>query len=140
MSAYELVHVVGFEETNLVGNVYFVNFIKWQGRCREMFLHDHAPGLLEMLRGELALITTHCQCDFLAEIQPFDTLRIKMKFGGLSQNRLRIKFEYWRETPGPRMLAGRGEQGIACMKRTPKGLQPETFPRLFTDALKPFMA
>ena len=28
---YEYRHVVGFEETNLVGNVYFVNHLRWQG-------------------------------------------------------------------------------------------------------------
>ena len=31
---YEYRHVVGFEETNLVGNVYYVNYVRWQGRCR----------------------------------------------------------------------------------------------------------
>ena len=35
---YEYPHMVGFEETNLVGNVYYVNYLRWQGRCREMFL------------------------------------------------------------------------------------------------------
>ena len=42
MRAYEYRHVVGFEETNLVGNVYFARFVSWQGRCRELFLRDHA--------------------------------------------------------------------------------------------------
>jgi enediyne biosynthesis thioesterase len=35
---YEYSHRVGFEETSLVGNVYYVNHLRWQGRCREMFL------------------------------------------------------------------------------------------------------
>jgi hypothetical protein len=43
MRAYEYRHVVSFEETNLVGNVYYVNHIRWQGLCREMFLRDYAP-------------------------------------------------------------------------------------------------
>src|SRR5208282_2982394 len=38
---YEYRHVVGFEETDLMGNVYFVNYVRWQGRCREMFLFEH---------------------------------------------------------------------------------------------------
>ena len=28
---YEHRHVVSFEETNLVGNVYYVNYVRWQG-------------------------------------------------------------------------------------------------------------
>ena len=35
---FEYLHTVGFEETNLVGNVYYVNYLRWQGRCRELFL------------------------------------------------------------------------------------------------------
>ena len=31
---YEYRHIVSFEETNLVGNVYYVNYLRWQGRCR----------------------------------------------------------------------------------------------------------
>ena len=31
MPTYELRHIVGFEETNLVGNVYYVNHLRWQG-------------------------------------------------------------------------------------------------------------
>jgi len=45
MRSYEYRHVVSFEETNLVGNVYYVNHLRWQGRVREMFLRDHAPGV-----------------------------------------------------------------------------------------------
>ncbi|HVR11545.1 MAG TPA: acyl-CoA thioesterase, partial [Thermoanaerobaculia bacterium] len=43
MRYFEYRHLVGFEETNLVGNVYYVNHLRWQGRCREMFLLEHAP-------------------------------------------------------------------------------------------------
>ncbi|NUP02426.1 MAG: acyl-CoA thioesterase, partial [Nonomuraea sp.] len=43
---YEYLHTVGFEETNLVGNVYYVNYLRWQGRCREMFLKERAADVL----------------------------------------------------------------------------------------------
>jgi enediyne biosynthesis thioesterase len=60
MRAYEYRHIVGFEETNVVGNVYYASHIRWQGRCREMFLRDHAPGVLHQLGEGLRLVTTHC--------------------------------------------------------------------------------
>ena len=47
---YEIRHTVGFEETNLVGNVYYVNYLRWQGRCREMFLKENAAGVLAELQ------------------------------------------------------------------------------------------
>ena len=50
---YEYRHIVGFEETNLVGNVYYVNYLRWQGRCREMFLSERAPDVLAELQDDL---------------------------------------------------------------------------------------
>jgi enediyne biosynthesis thioesterase len=34
MLSYEMRYVVGFEETNVVGNVYYAHHVRWQGRCR----------------------------------------------------------------------------------------------------------
>ena len=53
MRYYEYRHLVSFEETNLVGNVYYVNHVRWQGRVREMFLRDHAPDVVEELSHEI---------------------------------------------------------------------------------------
>src|SRR5215210_2316230 len=96
MRAYEHTHVVGFEETNLVGNVYYANHVRWQGRCREMFLRDHAPGVVAALRGGLALVTTRVSCEFMAELSAFDEVVIRMSLGELRQNRITMKFDYWR--------------------------------------------
>jgi enediyne biosynthesis thioesterase len=80
MSAYyELRHTVGFEETNLVGNVYYVNYLRWQGRCREMFLKEKAPAVLEEVRVDLKLFTLKVECEFFAEITAFDELSIRMQ-------------------------------------------------------------
>ena len=62
--AFEFRHIVSFEESNLVGNVYYVNHLRWQGRCREMFLRQHCPEILEELKSGLALFTTQCSCQY----------------------------------------------------------------------------
>src|SRR5215472_9465956 len=91
--AYEYRHVVGFEETNLVGNVYYVNHLRWQGRCREMFLRDHAPEVLKQLNESLCLVTLSCSCEYLRELSAFDELVIEMRLKrhtdmALTQNRI----------------------------------------------------
>src|SRR5215216_3229175 len=96
MRAYEYLHVVGFEETNLVGNVYYANHLRWQGRCREMFVRDHAPEILTELDEGLALATVRVSCDYLAELFAFDEVVIRMRLGDLTQNRVTMHFEYWR--------------------------------------------
>jgi enediyne biosynthesis thioesterase len=135
-AAYEHRHVVGFEETNLVGNVYYANHVRWQGRCREMFLRDHAPGVLRDLAGGLALVTTRVSCEYLAELVAFDEVAIRMRLGGVAQNRVTMRFEYWRRDE----LIARGEQEIACMRREGERMVAARVPAELREALLPFGA
>src|SRR3954462_7443534 len=94
--AYEYRHIVCFEETNLVGNVYYVNHVAWQGRVREMFLRDHAPDVLVDLSRGLSLATVRVWCEYLAELFAFDEIIIRMRLGELTQSRMTLLFDYWR--------------------------------------------
>lgn len=145
---YEYRHVVGFEETNLVGNVYYANYIRWQGRCRELFVHEHAPDVLDALQCDLALVTTHVSCDYLAELYAFDELAIRMQLAGLTQNRITMHFEYWRIGDGRKgvtarkaneVLVARGQQQIACMRRSGTELAPARFPPSLQEALQRYV-
>src|SRR5688500_3698792 len=91
---YEIRHVVGFEETNLVGNVYYVNYVRWQGRCREMFLRERAPDLLADLRDDLKMFTLKVECEFLAELTAFDELAVRMTLAELTQTQIEFVFDY----------------------------------------------
>lgn len=137
MRAYEYRHVVGFEETSLVGNVYYANHLHWQGRAREMFLRDHAPEILSQLENGLALVTLRCSCEYLGELRAFDQVLVRMLLASITQNRIAMRFEYWREGQ-TRELVARGEQEIACMRREAGGLVPAPVPRSLRDALEPF--
>jgi enediyne biosynthesis thioesterase len=137
--AFEHRHVVSFEETNLVGNVYYVNHLRWQGRCREMFLHENAPEILEELKQGLALATVRCSCDYLAELEAFDTVVLRMRLGEVVQNRLTLLFEYWREAAdGSQELVARGEQQVACMRREGGRTVPTPIPAALREALRPY--
>lgn len=139
MKAYEYPHLVGFEETNLVGNVYYVNHLRWQGRCREMFLRDHAPEILVELTRGLALATVRCTCDYLAELEAFDEIVLRMRLGGVIQNRITLNFEYWRRREGEaEELVARGEQVVACMRREGGRAVPTAIPAPLREALKPY--
>lgn len=138
MRAYEYRHIVGFEETNLFGNVYYVNHIRWQGRCREMFLRDHAPDVLDQLAQGLSLVTVRCSCDYLAELAAFDEVVIRMRLGALMQSRMSLLFEVWRNAENGEELVARGEQQIACMRRTEEGLVPTPVPETLKEALRAY--
>lgn len=136
MRTYDYHHIVSFEETNLVGNVYYAHHLSWQGRCREMFLRDHAPDILAALNQDLALVTTHVSCDYLAELAAFDELLIRMHLAALTQNRITMRFEYWRQHRDGEELVARGEQQVACMKRRGAELVPAPWPDSLRTALK----
>jgi enediyne biosynthesis thioesterase len=140
MRAYEYRHVVGFEETNLVGNVYYVNQVRWQGRCREMFVQEHAPEVLAELRGGLSLATVRCSCDYLAELSAFDRIVIRMWLAALTQSGMALRFEYWRCNDDGEELVARGEQQIACLRREGGQLVPARVPLALREALRPFGA
>ena len=132
MKSYEYKHIVGFEETNLVGNVYYTNFIRWQGRCREMFLREKAVDVLELFKNGFAMVTTRVSCEYLNELNAFDELTILMKLREIKQNRIAMLFEYWR---GEELVA-RGEQEIACMQREGDAVVPTIIPQSLSSALR----
>ena len=114
---YDYRHVVTFQDTNVVGNVYFANLVAWQGACREHFLRDRAPGVLRQLGGELSLVTVSCQCEFLAEVFAFDEVIVKLSLVEALDHRLDLRFDYVRIAAGAEELVAIGRHRVACMRR-----------------------
>jgi len=133
--AYEYRHIVVFQETNLVGNVYFVNHVAWQGACREHFLRDHAPDILARFRDGLALVTVSCQCEYFAELVAFDEIVVRMTLVDSVQNRIDLQFDYLRVRGGDHELVATGRQRIACMQRDGDQLTPAAIPDTLQAAL-----
>ena len=138
MKFFEYNHIVSFEETNLVGNVYYVNYVSWQGRCREMFLREHTPEVLTELSQGLALATVRVSCEYFAELYAFDQVAIRMRLGSQVQNRITMLFEYWRITDNGEELVAKGEQQVACMKREGEKLIPTPVPKALLEALQSY--
>lgn len=130
-------HVVSFEETNVVGNVYFTRHISWQGRCREMFLKQNAPGILNDIANDLRLVTLHVSCEYFEELNAFDEIEVQMRLAHLRQHRIGLEFDIVKLTPKP-LRAARGFQEIACMHATEMGLLAVRPPAALADALRPF--
>jgi enediyne core biosynthesis thioesterase len=136
MRAYEYRHVVGFEDTNTVGNVYYANHIRWQGRCREMFLKEYAPEILDELQRDLAMVTMSVSCQYLGELFAFDEVTIRMWLREMTQNRITMHFEYWRQKNEQEVMVAHGEQQIACMRRDGDRLLPTPIPASLATVLR----
>lgn len=137
---YELRHRVGFEETNFVGNVYYVNYLRWQGHCREKFLVEEAPAVLaEIMHDDLKLFTLKAECEFFAEITAFDELSVRMRLDELTSTQVQFVFDYVHlKEDGVESLIGRGKQRIACMRGPNNNTVPARVPTQLLEALAPY--
>ena len=134
---FEYRHTVGFEETNLVGNVYYVNYLRWQGRCRELFLQQRCPELLAELRADLKLFTLKVDCEFFSEITAFDELAIRMRLVELTQTQLEFSFDYLKLGEEESLVA-RGRQRVACMRGPNGRTAPARVPEALARVLEPY--
>jgi len=136
---FEYRHIVGFEETNLVGNVYYVNYLRWQGRARELFLKERAVEVLADLQDDLKLFTLKVDCEFFAEITAFDEVSIRMRLLELGQTQLQFGFDYVRlDAGGGDTLVARGMQRVACMRGPNTRTVPSRVPEALVRALEPY--
>lgn len=136
---YEYRHRVGFEETNFVGNVYYVNYLRWQGHCRERFLKEEAPEVLdEIVHDDLKLFTLKAECEFFAELAAFDELSVRMTLHELTQTQIEFNFDYVRLKDGLENVVAKGRQRIACMRGPNNETVPARVPAGLRDALAPF--
>lgn len=135
---YEIRHTVGFEETNLVGNVYYVNYVRWQGRCREMFLKQKAPTTLVELQDDLKLFTIKVECEFFSEITAFDEVAIRMRLIELTQTQIDFGFDYVHIEADRETVVARGRQRIACMRGPNNAVSPARVPEELVEALAPY--
>jgi enediyne core biosynthesis thioesterase len=137
---YEVRHRVGFEETNLVGNVYYVNYLRWQGHCREQFLREKAPAVLaEIMKSDLKLFTLKAECEFFAEITAFDELSVRMRLEESTQTQVQLVFDYVQlREDGQESLIARGRQRIACMRGPNNETVPCRVPAELREAFAPY--
>lgn len=132
-------HVVTFADTHLMGSVYFANYLHWQGICRELFLAEHAAGVVAAVRsGELVLVTVSCGCEYLAELHSMDRVAVTMSLAAMHGSRIEMRFDYFRlgSDSQPAELVARGQHATACMRRNGDHLEPITVPDELADAIR----
>ena len=137
MTYFAYRHLVSFEETNLVGNVFYVNHFRWQGRCREQFLYQEAPDILNELQNGLVLATMECSCAYFQELSAFDSVELRMYLAETSRNQIEMRFDYIRLGESE-TLAARGSQRIACMRRDQGETVPVPIPPSLQKALEKY--
>ena len=119
--AFEYRFITTFEDTNLVGNIYFANYARWQGKCREMFLMEYCPDVIDQVNQGLALITLDLHLRYLSQLFAFDQVIMRMSLGSMANSRMMMLFKYYKTLPEGEELVCEGSQAMACMRADPTG-------------------
>jgi enediyne biosynthesis thioesterase len=128
---------VSFEETNVVGNVYFANYFVWQGKCREAFLSRYAPRVLDDFKAGYGMITKDSSCVFQNEAFAFEKILIRMGLDKLTRTGVAMEFDYYREEEDG------GLTQLAQGRQTTIWISPEhrvaMLPSYLYDAIRKFV-
>jgi enediyne polyketide synthase len=86
----------GFEDANVVGNIYFANYGAWQARARDRLLHAVAP---DLLRDPKPAVFLHCLGTgtfHVREAVPFDKVLVQTFVTRIRERGIRLEFTYSR--------------------------------------------
>jgi len=125
---FEYKFITTFEETNVVGNIYFANYILWQGKCREMFLYEVCPDIIDEINNGLFLITLDLSAQYISQLYAFDKVVMRMSLEAQGESRLMMNFEYFKEKGDELILVCKGHQATAAMRERNGQLVPAHFP------------
>jgi enediyne biosynthesis thioesterase len=132
---YEYRFVTTFEETNVVGNIYFANYLLWQGKCREMFIYEYCPDVIDEIYNGLALITLDISLQFVSQLFAFNKVVMRMSLEAESESRILMGFEYYADKGDELILVCKGHQAAAAMRKENGSMIPVPFPDSMLEAL-----
>ena len=122
-----------------------LDLVRWQGKCRERFLTEHAPGMLSgVATGMLALHTNQVGYELIQDISPTPegSVQLEMRMTDL-KSRLTVCFDYGliRDPRQPASIEwfASGTQVLCCKRRTADHhFTACVFPPEMLRALRPF--
>lgn len=137
-ACYEYRFTTTFEETNVVGNIYFANYALWQGKCREMFIYENCPDVINEINAGLALITLDLSVQFLSQLYAFDKVVMRMWLEAQSESRILMSFEYFCEKGGQLTLVAKGHQATAAMQNQNGRMVAVHYPASMLEVLEQY--
>lgn len=118
---------INLGETNATGNVYFANYVKFQGLLRESCIINHVPNLNEiMVNTGIKLVTVDVYQKFKRNAYFGDTVIGEVTVGQIMGSQAKLNFKFRNKATGE--LIGEGYQRFCCVDKSGKVMK---LPRLF---------
>ena len=110
------------ENANLVGNIYFSHYFSWQGKVRDLFFQQLAPGYYHGKGESGELLCLFSRVEHSHEAMPFDKILVQMTLQELYENGMDLSFSYFRVNPnGEKQRLAEGEHKAVWVVRDKEG-------------------
>lgn len=93
-AVYRYESVVTIGDTNLLQNMYFLNFFKLAAVTRELWVKDAVSTAARDLKEGLVLITRDASCSFRKDYLLWDPIVVELQFVELKQTNVRARFRF----------------------------------------------
>ncbi len=119
--------VITLKDTNIFGNVYFSNYIEYQGEIREKFFLSSFPDLNELLaKRKIRFVTIDVYNKFISSAYFGDTLLIELTTSNLNAATCKFNINFKDKATGK--LIGQGYQRVSIVNSKGKVIRiPEIF-------------
>ena len=119
--------VVTLKNTNVFGNVYFANFIEYQGVVREKFLLANVPDLHQLMAEQkIRLVTVDTYNRFISNAYFGDTLVVELTTSDIKAATCRLNINFKNKATGD--LIGKGYQRICVVSEKGRVIRiPDNF-------------
>lgn len=122
------------EDSNLVGNIYFSNYYKWQARVRDHYLANELPDLSSR-NPDGQFVCVHAEVHHLQEAMPFEIIEVSMYLYKIFTQGFVVYFEYHivdkRDQSERKRKIAHGQHGVVwalCGHQLDGKLHPVTMP------------
>lgn len=68
------------EDTNIVGNIYYASYIRWQGKAREKIVKNLFKDNLEFIFSNFKMITREVKHKYIKEAKLYETIKIELEY------------------------------------------------------------
>ncbi|MDX1929842.1 MAG: hypothetical protein SFV81_25165 [Pirellulaceae bacterium] len=116
-----------------------VELVAWQGKCRELFLAEHAPkSLAAVAHRQLAWQTTSASLDIYKHVTELDSVRIEMRLVALKCGQMSVRFDYYSVNVCEEFRFATGFQTMSSKRYQSTGIVPCPLPSDILSALRKF--
>ena len=117
------------KQSNATQNIYFSNYIEWQGAMRERWFFEEISQ--DMLQNTGVFVTKRVEHNYLREGFPFQTIRCELNTANIQKCSFTLVFRFFIDSE----LLGEGRQRIAFLNHQKK---PTKLPNAVLDKLRSF--